>query len=65
MEFIRSSAIWAVKHDPVSKILTVWFNDGARSYDYFGVPTSVYQGLLTANSAGRYFKAYIRDQYAA
>lgn len=65
MEYIRSSAIWAASHNPATLTLTVWFTHGGHPYDYFGVPTSVYQGLLNTSSAGRYFNQHIRDQYAA
>lgn len=65
MDYIRSSAIWAAKHDPISLRLTLWFKDGGHPYDYFDVPRQVYQGLLTASLAGSYFNAYIRDQYSA
>lgn len=65
MEYLRSSAIWAVNYNPTSRTLTIWFKDGGHSYDYYGVPASVYHGLLTASSVGSYFNTYIRDQYAA
>ena len=32
-------------------------------YTYLGVPTEVYEGLLAAESKGRFFQAHIRDQY--
>lgn len=65
MDYIRSSAIWAAKYDPISLTLSIWFKDGGHPYDYFGVPKSVYQGLLNASSAGSYFNVYIREQYSA
>ena len=34
-------------------------------YDYYGVPQSVYEGLLRARSAGTYYNDYIRDRYAS
>jgi len=45
-----------------SKVLEIEFPSG-EVYRYFGVPSDVNRGLLTANSAGRYFHEYIRDGY--
>jgi hypothetical protein len=45
--------------------LTLWFTSGGQGYDYYHVPQRVFDGLLGASSKGRYFNAYIRDQYAA
>lgn len=42
--------------------LTIVFRSG-RTYIYSGVSHEVYQGLLTAPSAGSYFHAYIKENY--
>lgn len=65
MEYLRSSAVWAVSYNPITLTLTVWFTDGAHPYDYFGVPASIYQGLISAGSVGCYFNQHIRGRYAA
>ena len=64
MLILGSSAIYGVAYIPTTKVLTVWFQHGKHSYDYYGVPQSVYDGLLSAPFKGRYFNLYIRDQYA-
>ncbi len=65
MQYLSSSAIHAVNYNPMSMVLTIWFTHGGHGYDYFGVPQSVFNGLLSAASAGEFFNLYIREQYAA
>jgi hypothetical protein len=60
--FISSSAMRSVGYDQASKVLEIEFPSGGV-YRYYGVPSDVNRGLLTANSAGRYFHEYIRDGY--
>ena len=43
--------------------LYIQFHSGGL-YRYANVPLSVYQGLLSASSKGRYFHANIKDSYA-
>ncbi len=42
--------------------LYIAFNSGGL-YSYSGVPASVYSGLLSASSKGRYFHANIKNAY--
>lgn len=65
MHYFNSTALSAARYDRDTKTLTIWFTSGGQAYDYYGVPVMVYEGLITAASAGEYFNAYIRDQYAA
>jgi hypothetical protein len=62
MVAVSSSNLAAVGFDSWSATLTIEFNDGS-SYEYYNVPRSEYAGLLSADSHGRYFHAYIKDQY--
>lgn len=59
---IRSSNLREVGFDAEANQLEIVFADGGR-YRYSGVPEAVYQGLLRAPSAGRYFNQNIRDVY--
>jgi len=59
---VSSSNLSSVGYDPISHILEVEFH-GGRIYQYFSVPGSVYQGLLSASSHGRFFHANMRDAY--
>lgn len=64
MQILGSSAIHAVEYNACSLVLTIWFQHGARGYDYFGVPQWVYDGLLHAPSKGTYFHTFIKNQYS-
>ena len=67
---VESSMIHAVGYDKGKRILEVVFNTG-RTYQYSDVPPEVYEGLLNAESKGRYFPkgaqafslSNIRDAY--
>lgn len=58
---VRSSMISAVRYHPDPGILEVAFNKGI--YLYFGVPQEVFEGLLGAESKGRYMRQHIIDRY--
>lgn len=65
MHYFDSSAIYAASYNAANGTLTIWFTSSDQPYDYYGVPVSVWNGLLNASSAGAYFNHFIRDQYAA
>ena len=62
VEMIRvsSSVIRAVGYD--GSTLTVEFRSGC-TYDHPHVPYSVYAGLMSASSKGRYYNRNIRGRY--
>jgi hypothetical protein len=57
-----SEVLAAVTWDAGSNTLDVEFTTG-RIYRYWMVPLSVYEGLLHAESPGRYFNAEIRNRF--
>ena len=59
---VESSMIQAVGYDPESAELEVEFHTG-QTYRYAGVPRAVYEGLLAAESKGRYMHAHVIDAY--
>jgi len=59
---VVSSDLSAVGHDASQRVLEIEFLSGSV-YQYSGVPASIYQGLMTASSHGRYFHAYIRSSF--
>jgi hypothetical protein len=61
---LRSTNLKEVGFDIQSNQLEIVFADGGR-YRYSGVPESIYRGLVSASSAGRYFHQKIRDVYPA
>jgi KTSC domain len=63
MEKVSSSSLWAAGYDYGTGELYVEFNNGML-YRYSGVPVAIYQGLMTADSCGRYLNACVRDVFA-
>jgi hypothetical protein len=59
---VDSSMIHAVGYDPESRTLQVVFNSG-KTWEYYDVPPEAYQGLMAAESKGRYMRANILDVY--
>ena len=59
---VVSSNIRSVGYDPQTQKLEIEFNSG-WVYEYSTVPVSVYQGLMSAESHGRYFNRYINNSY--
>jgi hypothetical protein len=59
---VVSSDLRAVGYDAARRILEVEFHSGGI-YQYFGVPSSVYSGLLQAGSKGRYLHTFIKGRY--
>jgi hypothetical protein len=59
---VTSSNIRGIGYDPKSQILEIEFH-GSGIYQYFKVPQTVYNALMTASSHGSYFAHYIRKQY--
>ncbi|PSK91524.1 KTSC domain-containing protein [Taibaiella chishuiensis] len=57
-----SSVIQRFTYDRDTRILTLLFVSG-RYYNYLDVPGWIYEGLKQAQSKGRYFNRYIRNQY--
>jgi hypothetical protein len=64
MERIRvsSSNIKSIGYYEVDSILEIEFISGGI-YQYFSVPKSVFEALMSARSHGSYFHAYVRDRY--
>ena len=61
---VSSSNISAVRYVADESTLFVVFSSGAQ-YAYGSVPQSVYDGLIGAESVGRYFHSCIRNVYPA
>lgn len=56
---VASSNLAEVGYDPATEILEIAFIRGGV-YQYFSVPSSVHQDLMTATSVGRYFDLNIK-----
>lgn len=64
MDMIRvsSSAIITIGYDASTRRMKIQFVEG-HTYDFCGVPESVFSGLLRASSKGTYYNDHIRDRY--
>lgn len=60
---VQSSNLRSVGYQPFSGTLTVEFRSG-RIYEYVDVPLAVYEGLMKAQSHGKFFALFIRNVYA-
>ncbi|MBC7927917.1 MAG: KTSC domain-containing protein [Bryobacteraceae bacterium] len=59
---VESTTMRSVGYQAKGGILEIEFDSGAV-YQYLGVPARVHQGLLRAESKGRYLNNEIRDVY--
>ncbi|HEY2913736.1 MAG TPA: KTSC domain-containing protein [Candidatus Angelobacter sp.] len=59
---IASSSIRSAGYDPQTMTLEVAFVN-ETIYQYFDVPEYIFQGLLSASSAGSFLNANIRNVY--
>jgi hypothetical protein len=56
---VSSSNLRSVGYDPHTATLEIEFNSGSI-YEYYNVPESIYQGLMTASSHGQYFDRSVK-----
>lgn len=59
---VESSNLASVGYDAQTQTLEIEFNHGGV-YQYFDVPESEYEALMSASSHGSYFSANIRNDY--
>ena len=59
MDTPESSNVAGVGYDGVNEVLTVEFNNGSR-YNYYDVPSHIFDGMKTAPSKGSYLHANIK-----
>lgn len=60
---VDSSAIRQVGYSENDRTLSVTFLQSGRTYTYYEVPVSVYRGITSSSSPGRFFNANIRNRY--
>ena len=58
----QSTALSSADYDTDAQTLDILFVSGKR-YTYENVPESVWEGLVSASSAGTYFHSRIKDRY--
>lgn len=57
---VDSSNISSIGYE--DNVLYISFNSGGL-YAYYNVPRSVYDALMNASSHGKYFAAYVKNNY--
>jgi KTSC domain len=62
LKAVQSEMLNLVGYDPGVRILEVVFNTGDH-YRYFEVPTTEYDGLMSAESIGQYMHKHIIGRY--
>lgn len=62
VEITRSGMISKIAYNESEKLLTLTFNSGG-AYAYKDVPKEVFDGILAAESAGKYYHAHIKGKY--
>jgi hypothetical protein len=60
---VVSSNLYGVDYEPWSGTLTITFRSGSV-YEYYGVPATVCEGLLAADSPGRFHHEHIKYNYS-
>jgi KTSC domain-containing protein len=59
---VDSTNIISAGYDPATKTLELEFVKG-NIYQYFGVPRSIYEGLMAADSKGAFVNTEIKGSY--
>ena len=58
---VSSSNLVSVGYDEESETLEIEFQNGI--YQYFDVPKTIFEELMSTSSKGRYFNQNIKDDY--
>jgi hypothetical protein len=58
-QYVSSSNIASIGYDPENMVLEIEFLSGSV-YQYYDVPQSIYDGLMAADSHGKFLAAYIK-----
>lgn len=61
-EKVKSSALKSVGYNPDERLLETELTT-KRIYEYKEVPESVYINFMKAESLGKYYNKYIKDEY--
>jgi hypothetical protein len=61
-EYVASSNIASVGYDEKTETLEVEFLNSSI-YQYYNVPTNMYENLMREGSKGRFLNTYIKNMY--
>ena len=59
---VSSTNLSRIRYDDSKNILEIEF-EGGRVYQFFDVPKQVFEGLLNAESKGKFFREQIKGHY--
>ena len=59
---VSSSNIRSIGYDSISQTLEIEFHSGSI-YQYFDVPESIYNALMSASSHGSFFHRHIKGRF--
>jgi len=59
---VSSSNIASIGYDSGNSTLEIEFHNGGI-YQYFNVPETIHNGIMSASSHGTYFHEHIKDVY--
>ncbi len=59
---VSSSNVAPIGYDPANETLEIEFTNGSI-YQYFNVPSELYEQLMAAPSKGQFLNTYIRNAY--
>ena len=62
MPYVNSTAISRIECDSASRQMYITFHDSG-AYTFCGVPESVYEDFIAAQSKGTFYNDYIKDRY--
>ena len=60
---VQSTNILSIGYKADTQTLIVKFRVSGQTYEYLNVPQTLYEGLLTAESKGKYINDNIRSQF--
>jgi len=60
---VESSALQSVGYDPEKKILELEFKNSGGVWQYYRLPSAVYNKFIHAESLGSYFVTKIKGRY--
>ena len=61
---LNSTNLYEVIYHPSLQVMEVYFHSG-HAYRYVGVPSTVFNGLISASSAGQYYNSRIKGQFSS
>lgn len=62
MKPVKSSNLEAIGYDEATRVLSIKFKSGG-TFKYAGVPPSVHEEFMKADSHGKFFHKHIRNKF--